>query len=460
LAFFTKILTLLRHYFQRHLDGMSTLFRSDFEPELYYQSAQQSKKVLSPRVRQHVSAYIIDAGFNRESNYADDWITSEVGNDAQPKPFVMVLGLRGFPEVQGGIERHAEQLCPILVNMGCRVEVLVRARYQSEKHPSDWKGVQFTRIWSPKSKAFEAIAHTFLGVMYAAMKRPDILHIHAVGPALMTPLARLFGLKVIVTHHGPDYDRQKWSYFAKLVLKFGEWMGMRFSNGRIAISSVISEIVQKKYAQSSDLIVNGVDLPNLDSSDNPIQPFGLEKNKYILSVSRFVPEKRHLDLIHAFNLANIPDCKLVLVGTSDHPDAYMESVRNAARENPNIVLTGFQKGDALKSLYTHAGLFVLPSSHEGLSISLLEALSYGLLVVASDIPANLEVGLEQHCYYALGDCNALAEKMGVFFKQQPTAIEKSNTRLWLSRHYDWRHVAEKTLNAYQRVIKSHPSFIR
>ena len=68
------------------------------------------------------------------------------------------------------------------------------------------------------------------------VRRPDILHIQAIGPAIMTPLARLFGLNVVVTHHGPDYDRQKWGFFAKLVLRIGEYFGMRCANERIAIS--------------------------------------------------------------------------------------------------------------------------------------------------------------------------------------------------------------------------------
>jgi glycosyltransferase involved in cell wall biosynthesis len=122
---------------------------------------------------------------------------------------VMVLGLRGFPMVQGGVETHAENLYAELAQMGCEVEVLVRDRSQPLENPPVWKGIRFTRLWAPRGKRFEAIAHTLFGVIYAAWKRPDVLHIHAIGPALLTPLARLFGLNVVVTHHGADYERQK-----------------------------------------------------------------------------------------------------------------------------------------------------------------------------------------------------------------------------------------------------------
>ncbi|WP_239501207.1 glycosyltransferase family 4 protein, partial [Stenotrophomonas maltophilia] len=66
-------------------------------------------------------------------------------------------------------------------------------------------------------------------------------------PALMTPLARLFGLKVVVTHHGYDYDRQKWGGLAKLMLKLGEKAGMRFARARIAVSNDIALTMENRY---------------------------------------------------------------------------------------------------------------------------------------------------------------------------------------------------------------------
>lgn len=369
---------------------------------------------------------------------------------------IMMLGLRAFPEVQGGVETHAEHLCPLLVKLGCDVTVLTRSPYQSELIGREWQGVKFKPLWAPKTKGLEAILHSFIGVLYAAVKRPDILHIQAIGPGLMTLLARLFGLRVIVTHHGPDYERQKWGRFARLVLKMGERFGMRWSNGRVVISNVIKDLVRDKHGVSSALIPNGVVLPQLPSSTVALNQFGLDSERYILLVGRLVPEKRHLDLIDAFVKAAIPGWKLVIVGGSDHPDSYQTAMVNRAVVTPNVVMTGFQKGLALRELYAHAGLFVLPSSHEGLPIVMLEALSFGLPVIASDIPANLEVGLSRENYFPLGDTDALATKIKEHVANPMGPGEREFVRQWVAGRYNWQHIAEKTAQLYRQVIKGKP----
>lgn len=366
---------------------------------------------------------------------------------------IMMLGLRGFPNVQGGVETHAEHLCPLLVEMGCDVTVLVRSPYHSIEIESEWKGVKFVPLWAPKSKWLEAILHSFLGVIYAAIKRPDILHIQAIGPAIMTLPARVLGLRVIVTHHGPDYDRQKWGRFARFMLLLGERFGMRYSNQRIVISNVIKQLVLNKYGVESVLIPNGVVLPEIPKTTATLAAFGLEPGRYVLLVSRLVQEKRHLDLIEAFSRAALPGWKLAIVGASDHPDAYVRDVLEAARRCSGVVCTGFQSGHALRELYAHAGIFVLPSSHEGLPIALLEALSFGLLVITSDIPANLEVGLDETHYFHLGDVAELAKRLKVYSAIPIDSDEHNRRREWVSERYKWRDIARRTHDVYCCVTR-------
>ena len=364
---------------------------------------------------------------------------------------VMVLGLRGFPDVQGGVERHSEHLYPLLAESGCRIEVIARAPYLPRTQRS-WSGVTFRRLWTPKIKGVEAFAHSLLGVLYAGIRRPDILHIHAVGPAIVTPLGRALGLKIVVTHHGPDYDREKWGGFARRLLQRGEQWGMTYANQRIVISEVIRKLVLDKYRLDSTVIPNGVTLPVIPETTGAPDRFSLMPGRYILLVSRFVPEKRHLDLIEAFRQSGLADWKLALVGEVDRRDSYTMKVVAAAERTPGVVITDFQSGLALRELYAHAGIFVLPSSHEGLPIALLEALSYGLPVLASDIPANLEVGLPPGQYFPLGDIPALAaglQRLAAATTDQAKRLERQS---WVKERYDWHQVALQTLEIYKNTV--------
>jgi glycosyltransferase involved in cell wall biosynthesis len=363
---------------------------------------------------------------------------------------VYVLGLRGFPDVQGGVETHAENLYPIIQGDGVSVTCATRSPFHDE-NIKEWRDVKFIRIWAPRSSYLEAIVHSVLAALRAAILRPDVVHIHAVGPSLVAPLARLMGLRVVVTHHGPDYDREKWNPFAKFVLRCGEWAGMRFANHRIVISQVIADMVREKYGVESSIIPNGVPIPALDADSSVLRQFGLEPEKYVVLVSRFVPEKRHLDLIEAFTKAALPGWKLALVGDADHPGEYVEKVREAAAETQDVILTGFQTGNVLKALYQHAGVFVLPSSHEGLPISLLEALSYGLRCVASSIPAHMCIDLADDVYFDLGDTDDLAEKIRLHAQIEWFNEDRDRVRRWVADNYDWADIAKDTIAVYREA---------
>jgi glycosyltransferase involved in cell wall biosynthesis len=363
---------------------------------------------------------------------------------------VIVLGVRGIPNVQGGVETHAAQLYQRLARLGCDIEVVVRTPFVPAGQRTCGP-IGLRRIWSPQRVGVEAFVHSILAVLYAAVARPHILHIHAIGPGIVTPLARLFGLRVIVTHHGPDYDRDKWGRLGRWVLRNGERLGMRYSNARIAISNVIAELIRSKYARDSDIIRNGVAARPLQQNSDQLRVFGLEPGHYFLQVGRLVPEKRQLDLIAAFAAAQPLGWKLALVGAIG-TDEYSRSVCEAAALARGVVLTGFQTGAALEQLYTHATAFVLPSSHEGLPIALLEALSYGLPILASDIPANLEIGLDASSYFPVADRASLAQGLLRLAQSRPDVAARDARRAWTVQNFDWDHIAEQTLAVYRRVL--------
>ncbi|NDW08047.1 glycosyltransferase family 4 protein [Dysgonomonas sp. 520] len=362
---------------------------------------------------------------------------------------VIVTGTRGIPNIQGGVETHCEKLYPLLVSSGCDVELIRRSCYvTADNILPQYKGVKIKDIFAPRKKSIEAIVHTFLAVCYAKRQKADILHIHAIGPALMTPFARLLGMKVVVTHHGADYDRQKWGKAAKLMLKTGERWAAKYANHIISISNVISNSLKEKYNRTENvhLIYNGVDAPLIIENSKYIETLGLEKGKYIFTLGRFVEEKGFHNLIEAYRDSKIPkDIKLVIAGDADHETEYSTSLKKLAKEN-NIILTGFIKGEPLAELFSHAALFVLPSFHEGLPISLLEAMSYSLDAVVSNIPANLAVNLPAEDYFDPHNTNELINKLEEKLSRSPHKVAYNLD------NYNWETIAEQTLEVYKKMI--------
>lgn len=363
---------------------------------------------------------------------------------------VFVTGTRGIPNIPGGVERHCENLYPVICSLGVEVQLSRRASYVAEPL-EQWQGVSLLDIYSPRIKSLEAIIHTALSVYQAWRRGVDLVHIHAVGPALLTPFARLLGLRVVVTNHGPDYDRQKWGKAAKLILRIGEYLGCSFANEVIVISDNIRSIVKERCHRDSHLIYNGVPLPELDCASDYIESLSLSTQGYILAVSRIVPEKGLHDLIDAFEQISI-DLKLVIAGDSDHADSYSRMLKKRAKHNPNIVMPGYVSGHNLAQLFTHARLFVMPSYHEGLPIALLEALSYGLPVVISDIPANMEIGLTKHSYFTKGDVSDLADSLLSALNRKIDDSYREQIRKMISSKYNWNTIAEQTLGVYKRAL--------
>ena len=369
---------------------------------------------------------------------------------------IVVTGTRGIPGVMGGVETHCEELFPRLAARGFDVSVVRRSAYVADGL-GEWRGVRLVDVESPRKKSLEAIVHTFRAINEAKRLGADVLHVHAIGPALLVPYAKALGMRVVFTHHGPDYDRDKWGRAAKAMLRLGERMGCTFADDVIVISDVIRSLIKRKYGRTErvHLIYNGVSQPEMCDYPEYFRELGIEKGKYILGMCRFVPEKNLHHLVAAY--CKIKDeklkskktgggIKLVLAGDTDFEDGYSRGLKEMAREN-GVALTGFVKGRKLHSLLTNCLCYCLPSSHEGLPIALLEAMSYGVKVVVSDIPANLEVGLPAADYFPVGDVDALAAKLKAVIEQPLRHIDYDMAK------YDWEKIADQVAAVYRHNCK-------
>ncbi|MBE0677018.1 MAG: glycosyltransferase family 4 protein [Bacteroidales bacterium] len=368
-----------------------------------------------------------------------------------------VIGTRGFPDIQGGIETHCQELYSRLAEVGgCRVTVYRRIPYLIGKNRhSTFKNIRFIDIVVPRNKFLETFLHSFLASVHALFQGYDIVHFHNTGPGFFIPIVKLSGAKVVFTYHNVSYTQQKWNTFARSFLERSEKVSMSRSDFIIFISEVIKAEMIEKYRIDNrrySVVFNGVRLPERAHKDDFLKYLGLSKYGYILGVGRFLEEKGFDYLIRAYRRAGVRNVRLVLAGDTDYPTEYSDNLKKLATEN-EIILPGFIKGDQLNQLYTFARLFVISSFSEGLPIALLEAMSYNLDVLASDIPANLQVGLAEEDYFTTGNeedlSNAIIKKLAQENKRSFSEV--------LSKRFNWTEIARDTLKIYQQLITTHES---
>lgn len=369
---------------------------------------------------------------------------------------IAVTGTRGVPASHGGVEHHCEALYSRLAKKGYDITIYVRRPYV--KQPiKQYKKMRIRRLYSPKTSGLEAFVHTFWSLLHVLVDRPDIVHIHAQGPAIFSWMPRLLapGTKVFFTCHGLDWQRKKWSRAAATVIRLGERASAVFPHYRITVSKTLRNEYTKRLGVKAHYIPNGVDLPAADQGRDQIEALGLEPGTYFLFVARIVPEKRIEDLIAAF-FSHPRVTRLVIVGDAAGAPGYLNQLKIQAANNPAVCFVGYQFGETLAQLFANARGFISASELEGLPITLLEALSYGLPCLASDIAPHREV-LEaiDGFLFPVGDRAALARGMDQLEKAGADTLAAfgAKAKKIITDHYNWDRVAEAHHRLYQESLK-------
>lgn len=272
---------------------------------------------------------------------------------------IAMIGQKGIPSRAGGIEVHVEEISQRLVQLGCNIEVYCRKGFCEREYKACYKGIRL--VYTPffRFKYLDTITHSFISTIKALLSNCDVFHYHALGPATLSFIPRLFRKKVVCTVHGLDWQRGKWGILASLYLRFGEVATAKFPNKTINVSENLVEYYKRKHHCDTVYIPNGAEPVEYAPPDIITEKYGLRKEEYILFLARLVPEKGAHYLIDAYNKLQTTK-KLVIAGCSCNTDVYVKSLHDKARDNTNILFTGFVSGQTLQELYSNAFLYVCP----------------------------------------------------------------------------------------------------
>ncbi|MFK8181730.1 MAG: glycosyltransferase family 4 protein [Phormidesmis sp.] len=375
---------------------------------------------------------------------------------------IAVIGSKGLPPHQGGIEHHCAEIYPRMVAAGHHVDLYARSSYnQGIARQTAYKGVNVITVPSIQVRGIDALACSGLSAAIATLKsrrRPayDIVHFHALGPSLFTPLPKLLShAKVLTTCHGLDWKRAKWGNVSSRVIKTGEHTAVRFADQLVVVSEALQDYFYRKYGKEATYIENApVTYSPSDERFSFCNALGLQPNKYMIFIGRLVPEKRVDLLLHAFKRLNPRGWKLALVGDRSDTNAFTAQLLQTADNHPNIIFTGELQGKKLAEVVRGAGLFVLPSDVEGLPLALLEAMQEGIPAVVSNIPVHRHMmGIDRGLTFRAGDLNDFQDQLGwAITHPQQMSMMAHQAKLYVRSHHNWDHITDKYLAVYETLL--------
>ncbi|WP_299413507.1 glycosyltransferase family 4 protein [Acaryochloris sp. IP29b_bin.148] len=375
---------------------------------------------------------------------------------------VAVIGPKGLPAKQGGIEHHCSEVYPRMVAQGTSVVLFARSSYTNFPwfQRYDYEGVEVVNLPSLWLRGIDAFISSLLGSVSVCLGQYNIVHFHALGPALFCWLPKLVPFvkkpKIVVTCQGLDWQRAKWGKFSSTLIRLGERSAALFADEITVVSRDLEAYFWQTYQRKTVYIPNA---PASYSDSDPDFKFGtslgLESGKYIVFLGRLVPEKRPELLIEAFKqLDEKGDWKLVLVGGVSDTSSYQRELVQRAEQSQNIVFAGELRGKLLAEIVRGAGLFALPSDLEGLPLAMLEAMREGVPILASDILAHRQLlGNDRGILFQAGNLSSCVEKMqfslGNLEQLSSMAI---NAKKHVAEHYTWEKVTTENLDVYSTLL--------
>lgn len=355
-------------------------------------------------------------------------------NDA---PLIFVVGARGVPDVEGGAEKNAEMLFPLVAASGDYRVTLVGL---ADNIKSDtFKGVKLMKAPRSNIMKTDKILYYVAAVFMALRLKPRIVHFQGLGSAIFLWAYKLMGAKTVVRYGSADYLVGKWGKLGKLGFLLSEYQ-LRFADAVIAVTPALAERLERRGIKGNiHVIANAVDpLPEAAGANVP-------DGEYVLTVGRVTAQKNVDNLIRGYEIfaggAENPP-RLVVAGGLDET-AYVDGLQPLLTER--TLLAGKFARSAMAPLYRGSKVYINASLHEGSSNAVLEAISAGCAILLSDIPENKDFGLPAHCYFDPYSPDAIADALKRALADPSAFVADPR------RYLTWSAVAERTLDIYRHI---------
>lgn len=357
---------------------------------------------------------------------------------------IVFIGGRDI-HILGGIENYMYNLATELVKTGHEPIVYCESDHNGAETVN---GFEVRYVKGPSSnlvcKPWVGLIATLRTVFRE--KDVDLIHYNAWPPSLWSWIASLAGIPSLMEGHGLEWKRSKYGPRARKILKFMEGVTARHNRHLVMCSEDQVRYFRETYGKEAVCIPGAICLPSEDAGNasDILVRHTLVPGRYFLFMGRLVQDKNPDCLVRAFEAAELSGYKLVIAGGNDAMPDYVSYLHGLASED--VVFTGPVYGEDKACLLKNAFAFCLPSSIEGLSIALMEAMSYKLPVIASDIEANRELLSGNAMYVRPENVGDLVQTMrDAVGKGFPVSWIEKNYK-YLSENYTWPQVAAKYIS--------------
>ncbi len=364
---------------------------------------------------------------------------------------IALIGSRGIPARYSGFEQFYEQFAVRLVERGHQVTVYNRSHFIKDVK-KEYKGVRIVSLPSIPTKHLDTIVHTALSSLHTLFQGYDIVYYCIVGNAPLCWMPRLVGAKTLINVDGEDWDRDKWSGFAKTYQKWCEKVACRCSNKVIADAKGILTRYRELYDHESIFVPYGANIQK-NTGQEVLQKWGLKADEYIFYVGRFVPENAIDLLIRAFKSLQTKK-KLVIVGDAPYADEFKKSLHILAADDDRIIFTGYAFGDDYAQLSTHAYIYVQPAGIDGTRPALLDQMGFGNCVLVRNSIVNMEVIGDCGCFFDRGRLEESLAEVLLELIDHPSAVEefRGKIRSRIENYYNWDWVTSFYEDLFMALI--------
>ncbi len=311
---------------------------------------------------------------------------------------IAIVGCQGIPANYGGFESMVENI----VGENASADVHYTVFCSGVDMPGrlhEYKGCTLKYI-NVKANGMLSVIYDIFCMMHT-FRGYDTILVLGVSGCMFLPILKLFSKnRLVVNIDGLEHKRAKWGWFARWILRSSEKLAVKCADVIIADNKGIQDYVTEVYAKPSTLIAYGGDHVIRDIEEEKcekiLSDYGLKKRDYAVCVCRIEPENNCHISLEAFSKS---DKTIVFIGNWNHSE-YAKKLKKQYASYPNIhLLDAIYDLDILYVLRSNASIYVHGHSAGGTNPSLVEAMFFGMPIVAYDCVYNRATTQEKAYYF-------------------------------------------------------------